>query len=120
MQYAKSIAAAVAAILAAVVPAFYGSGPIGLGAWVNVVLLACGAVQIFNSKNIAGWDYAKLVAAVVTAAGVAMASALSDADVSRAEWIQVAIAALGAFVVYRIPNTQPPGRHEAPKKDWET
>lgn len=117
MQYAKAYAAALAAVLAAIVPAFYGNGPIGLGAWVNVAILACGAIQVFNSANLIGWQFAKLVAAVVTAAGVAISSALSDGMVGRAEWIQIAIAALGAFVVYRAPNAQRPGRHERAETD---
>jgi hypothetical protein len=119
LQYAKAIAAAVAAVLAAVVPALYVPGPLGFAEWVNIVLLACGAIQIYNSANLPGhWEYAKMIAAVVTAAGVAVSSALSDGDVTRGEWVQIAIAMFGAFAVYRTPNAPvaagPAGRHEAP------
>jgi hypothetical protein len=122
VQYAKAIAAAVAAVLAAVVPALYVPGPLGFAEWVNIVLLACGAIQVYNSANLPSWKYGKLVAAAVSAAGVSLASALSD-GVTRAEWIQVAIAALGAFAVYQAPNAptevEPTqrGKHEAPDDD---
>jgi hypothetical protein len=120
MAYAKSIAAVLTAILAAVIPALYTDGPLGWAGWVNVVILACGAVHVYNSANLPGsWDYAKLIAAVVSAAAVALSSALSD-GVTRGEWIQVAIAALGALVVWRVPNaaaeTAQGGRHEAPEQ----
>lgn len=118
MQCSKAIAAAVAAVLAAVIPALYVPGPLGFAEWVNIVLLACGAIQIYNSANLPHWEYAKMIAAVVTAAGVAVSSALSDGDVTRGEWVQIAIALFGAFAVYRVPNAPvaagPAGRHEAP------
>lgn len=117
MRYAKAYAALAAAILGAIVPALY-VGHLGFSGWVNVVILACGAIHVFNASNdLPGWEYAKLVAAVVSGAAVAVSSALSDGDVTRIEWIQVAIGALGAFAVYRLPNAHPRGRHEAPDFD---
>ena len=118
MTHAKAIAAAAAAVLAAVVPALYTDGALGFAGWVNVVVLAAGAIHVFNAANTPAWNYAKLIAAVVSAAAVVLTSALSD-GVSRGEWIQVAIAALGAFVVYRVPNSAAAvpdhrGKHEAP------
>jgi hypothetical protein len=92
---------------------------LGFAEWVNIILLACGAIQVFNSSNlIPHWEYAKMIAAVVTAAGVAISSALSDGDVTRGEWVQIAVAMFGAFAVYRVPNAPvaaaPAGKHEAP------
>lgn len=115
MLYAKAIAAAVAAVLGAVIPALYVAGPLTVADWINVLILACGAIHVYNASNLAHWDYAKCIAAVVSTAAVAISSALSDGAVTRVEWIQVAVAALGAFAVYRIPNAQRPGRHEAPE-----
>lgn len=114
-QHAKAIAALAAAVLAAVVPALYSDAPLGFAGWVNVIILAGGAIHVFNSANLPYWEYGKLVAAVVTAGAVVLSSALSDAHVTRIEWIQVATATLGAFVVYRVPNAQKRGRHEAPE-----
>lgn len=113
MTYAKAYAAAFAAILGVVIPALYGDSQLTVGDWVNVILLACGAVQVFNASNLYGWEYAKFIASVVSAAGVAVSSAISDDVVTRVEWIQIVTAALGAFAVYRIPNTPKPGRHAA-------
>jgi hypothetical protein len=113
-QHAKALAALAAAILAAIVPALYSDTPLGFAGWVNVIILAAGAVHVFNTANLPGWEYGKLIAAVATAGAVVLSSALSDGDVTRVEWIQSAVAALGAFVVYRAPNAQKPGRHEAP------
>lgn len=114
MTYAKTLAAALAAVLAAVMPALYTDDGFGLTNWVNVVILACGAIQVFSAPNVAGWDFAKLVASVVSAAAVVLSSALAD-GVSAAEWIQICVAALGAFCVYRVPNKQLPGKHEKPE-----
>jgi hypothetical protein len=118
VTYAKAIAAAVAAVLAAVIPALYVPGPLGFAEWVNIILLACGAIQVLNSGNLPHWEYAKMIAAVVSATGVVLSSALSDGDVTRGEWIQIAIAVINAFAVYRIPNAPvvagPAGKHEAP------
>lgn len=120
MAYAKSIVAVLAAVLAAVVPALIG-GPLGFSGWVNVIILAAGAIHVYNTSNrIPGWEYAKLIAAVVSAAAVAVSSALSDHDVTRVEWIQVILAAFGAFAVYGTPNAQPRGRHERPDVDDAT
>lgn len=124
MPYAKAIAAALAAVLAAVVPAFYTGSPLGFSGWVNVVILAAGALQVYNAANLpaAGWRYGKLVAACVSAGAVVLSSALVD-GVTLGEWIQVATAVLGAFTVWRVPNAaaepvapvvpiERPGRHE--------
>lgn len=114
MAYAKTIAALLAALLAAIMPALYADGPIGFAGWVNVIILGLGALQVFNTANLPGWEYGKLVAAILSAAAVALSSALSDGDVTPVEWVQMAIAAVGAVAVYRVPNATARGRHEAP------
>ena len=120
-QHAKALTALAAAILAAIVPALYSDAPLGFAGWVNVIILAGGAIHVYNASNdIPYYQYAKLVAAVVTAGAVVLSSALSDSDVTRAEWIQVFTAALGAFTVYRVANTQKPGRHERVEDDAAT
>jgi hypothetical protein len=113
--HAKAIAAVLAAVLAAVVPAIAVDGPLSFTDWVNVVILAAGAIQIYSATNTTTWPYAKLIAAVVTATAVVILSAWSDGSIDRVEWVQIATAALGAFVTYRIPNTSAvtsTGRHQ--------
>lgn len=45
----------------------------------------------------------KFLVAVVTALGI-LATALSDDIVTKVEWIQIAIAGIGALGVYQISN----------------
>lgn len=101
----KSAVAALAAILAAILPGL-SDGPMGLSEWANVVVLAAGAIQVYNAANIPGWRYAKTVAAVVTAGGVVAVSAFSDGAVSPSEWIQIGLAVANSAGVYFVPGPQ--------------
>jgi hypothetical protein len=61
--------------------------------------------------------YAKTLVAVITAALIAAQTALIDGHITSNDWITIALAALGAFGVYVIPNATPPlepapGKHE--------
>jgi hypothetical protein len=112
--HAKAIAAVLAAVLAAAVPAIAVDGPLTFTDWINVVILAAGAIHVYNAENTPAWQYGKLIAAVISAAAV-VAIAIPAWPPTRAEWIQVFIAALGAFTVYRIPNAPAvtsTGRHQ--------
>lgn len=105
MTVAKAIVAAVIAVLAAVLPGLIVDGPMGLSGWLNVVMLACGAIQVYNAGNeIPGWPIAKTVAAAVSAGGVVAISALTDGIITPGEWVQVATAVVGAVAVFWIPN----------------
>lgn len=103
MTIAKAYVAALAAVLATVVPQLTGV-PLGLAGWANVVALIAGAVQVYNAGNIPGWRYAKTIAAVVSAVGVVAVSTLADGVVSTPDLIQMAVAAVGAFGVWLVPN----------------
>jgi len=48
--------------------------------------------------------YAKTVVAVVAAALAVLTVVLDDGKITGAEWVQVALAGLGALGVYAIPN----------------
>lgn len=56
--------------------------------------------------------YAKAVIAALTAAALAVQSALTDGSISAQEWVTVLIAALGALAVWATPNAPAQGRHE--------
>lgn len=47
---------------------------------------------------------AKFLVAAATAGLVALGAALSDDHVSTAEWVTIAVAAVGAVGVYLVPN----------------
>jgi peptidoglycan biosynthesis protein MviN/MurJ (putative lipid II flippase) len=104
MTVAKALCAVLAAVLAGVLPGLIAGGPLGLVGWINVVLLALGAIQTYNAANLPGWPIAKTVAAVITAGGVVAVSALSDSNISPGEWIQIITALVGAIAVFSVPN----------------
>ena len=103
VSYNKFWASVVATVLAAIVPAL-SAGPLDMLGWFNVIALASGALMVINAENTPGWGYAKTIAAVVSAAAVALMSFWSD-GMTSAEWMQVALAVAGALGVYAIPNS---------------
>jgi hypothetical protein len=111
VTYAKTLVALAAAVLAAVLPALTNragllpDGHLGASGVANIIVLAAGALQVFSAPNTPGWRWAKTIAAVLSAAGVVFISALTDADVGAAEWVQIGMAALGAIGVAAVPNS---------------
>lgn len=103
MSYVKFWTQLAATVLAALIPAL-AVGPLDAAGWVNVVILAAGAVTVANAGNIPGWRYAKLIAAVVSAVAVVVAAALTDGGISTAEIVQMIVAGLGAAGVGALPN----------------
>lgn len=103
MTVVKAILAAVAAVLAAVLPALTVA-PLDFAGWVNVVILAAGAVMVYNASNdVPGWPYAKLIASIVSAVAVVLVSSLSG-GITTAEVVQMIVAGIGAVVVGVVPN----------------
>ncbi len=102
MTTTKAIVQLLMTVLAAVVPGL-AAGPMTPTAWINVVILAAGAIMVYNAANIPGWDYAKLIASAVSAVAVLLVSSLQD-GISPAEWIQLALAAAAALGVGALPN----------------
>ena len=102
MTVVKAIVALLGAILAAILPALT-TGPLDASAWVNIVILAAGTAMVYNAANVPGWDYAKLVAAVVSAVAVVLSSALSG-GISPAEIVQMIVAGIAALGVGVLPN----------------
>jgi peptidoglycan biosynthesis protein MviN/MurJ (putative lipid II flippase) len=110
VAYAKTLVALLTAVLAAVLPALTNhagllpDGHLGASGVANIVVLGAAAVQVFSAPNTPGWRWAKTIAAAVAAGGVVLISALTDADVGAAEWVQIGMAVLGALGVYAVPN----------------
>lgn len=99
----KAILQAIMTVLAALVPGL--AGPMTLSAWINVVVLAAGAVMVYNATNVPGWAYAKLIASATSAVAVVLVSSLAD-GISAVEWIQMALAAAAALGVGAVPNAR--------------
>ncbi len=104
MSIAKTIVQLLAAVLAAVLPGLLVEQPLGVTGWINIIVLAAGAVHVFNSANIPGWNIAKSIASAVAALGVLLISVLADGGVSPAEWVQISTAFVGTVAVYFTPN----------------
>ena len=110
MVVAKMIVQLVAAVLAAVAPGIIVGQPLGLTGWINIIVLAAGAVNVFNAANLPHWNIAKTIASAVAAVGVVLISALSDGGVTAGEWVQIIVALAGSGTVFAVPNA-PYGRH---------
>jgi hypothetical protein len=102
--YAKFFAAVVATVLSGVVAALYSGNVVTNTEWVNIAIAAVGACAVFAAPNVPGARYTKSVLAVLTAVLTVLASVILG-GVTTTEYIQIAVAALGALGVYAVPNT---------------
>lgn len=102
-QYAKFAAAVIATVLSGIVAALYGDNAISNPEWVNIAIAAVGALAVFAAPNVPGAAYTKSILAVL-AAGLAVAASAIIGGITTTEWIQIALAALGALGVYAVPN----------------
>jgi len=114
--YGKFIAQVVATAIAALV-AGLADDRLDFTDWVNVGVMALGAVGVLGAGNLpAGvWAYTKTIVAAASAALVLWQSLASD-GMATSEWVQLAAAALGALGVYAVrgPVVELVGRHAAP------
>jgi hypothetical protein len=92
-MYAKALVQFIAAVLAAGIPALASPTGMGWSEWINFGILVAGAIQVYNAANLPGYNFAKTIAAGLSAALVLLTSALTD-GVSTSEWIQVGVAFL--------------------------
>ncbi len=108
--YAKFIVMAITATVAAVVPAL-ADNVLDATELVNAGIVALGAIGVYIVPNLSTGvaQYFKFAIAFLTAAAVALVSALTDGGVSTVEWLQIGLAAFGAVGLYVIPNTPVPG-----------
>lgn len=118
-QYAKFIAQVAATVLAAVVALLNGTDHPGASDWVNVLVVALGAVAVLGAGNLPEgvWRHTKTFVAAATAVAVLLQSVITD-GISAAEWLQLALAALGALGVYAakgpiVYDAASVGRHAA-------
>lgn len=105
MNYAKAIAAVVATVLSGVIAALTGDGVVSTAEWINVAILAAGALAVFTAPNVPGARVTKAVLAVITAVLTLAVQLIGDGTLDMTEWLQLAMAALGALGVYAVPNS---------------
>lgn len=103
-QYGKFGAQIAATIIAAIIAAL-SDDRIDFVEWLNVGVLGLGAVGVLGAGNLpAGvWAYMKSYVAAASAALVLWQS-LASGGMTAGEWMQLAVAALGAVGVYAIPG----------------
>lgn len=102
MNYGKAFAAVVAAVLTGLVAAMVGDAIVTVVEWVNVAIAGTGAAAVFASPNVPGARYTKSVLAVLTAVLMLLTSVITG-GITATEWMQLALAALGALGVYAAP-----------------
>lgn len=101
MVLATGLTAAVAAL---------ADGRVSQPEAVNILLAVLGAGVVFTAPTIPGHEYVKWTLAAATAAATAIASFITTGGITTltpSEWIQVAIAVLGALGVGVYPNAAP-------------
>lgn len=105
MNLAKAMGILLATVLSAILAALTGDQSISPTEWVNVVIGAVGVVAVYVVPNVTGSTaaYAKGIVAALSAVLVLLQSLISD-GVSGTEWIQLAMAALGALGVIALPG----------------
>lgn len=110
MKYAKGLAAVVAAVLVALGASMTGDNIISQVEWVNVAIAAVTAVGVFAVANVPGAKYSKGIIAFLGAGLVVLQSAIVG-GVTYTEWIQIALAALGAIGVVGLKNIDAAGNN---------
>lgn len=103
-KYAKFVAIVVATVLSGITAALAGDSVVSATEWVNIAILAVGALGVFAAPNVPGAAYTKSILAVLAAVLTVLASAIVG-GISTTEWLQIALAGLGALGVYAIPNS---------------
>lgn len=108
MNLAKVGGILVATVLSAILAALTGDQSISPTEWVNVIIGAVGVLAVYVVPNVSGSaaTYAKGIVAALTAVLVLAQSMISD-GISGTEWIQLAMAALGALGVVALPGPAP-------------
>lgn len=104
--YLKTIVHVLAAVLTAVLPLIFVDHALTNSEWVNVAIVAVGAVGVYFGPNLPGAAYTKGILAALTAALTVLQSAITG-GVNHAELIQIVVAALGALGVLGVPNRPP-------------
>jgi hypothetical protein len=99
-QYLKFGAQVVAVVVAAVIAALVDEH-VDFTEWLNVGVLALGAVGVLGAGNLPDgvWRYTTLFVSAASAVLVLWQS-LASGGMTTGEWLQLAVAALGALGVY--------------------
>lgn len=101
-EYAKSVVMVLVTVASAIAAALTSDNLVDSVEWVNVAVVGVGAAAVFAAPNVPGARYTKVILAALAAVLTVLTSAITD-GVDTVEWIQMGIAAAGAFGVYVAP-----------------
>ena len=110
MNYAKALAAVAATVLSGIVAAMAGGHVITPTEWVNIAIAGIGACGVFAAPNVSGAMYTKAIIAILTAVLTFISTVVggcvtfSSCHIPTADWLQVAVIALGAIGIFAVPN----------------
>lgn len=107
MTYAKTVAMIAATGLSAMIVALTGDNAFSPVELVNVAFAVVGAVGVFYVPNAPNGPVAKAVVATLMAVLTLATNLIAD-GVTLSEWLQLAVAALGALGVYGLSNQPRP------------
>lgn len=101
--YLKFIAQVVATVVAGIIAALGSDNHVTSSEWVNVAILALGAIAVLGAGNLpAGvWAHTKLIVSAATAVVVLLQSYITD-GITGQEWLQLLMGALGAIGVFAV------------------
>lgn len=111
MTYAKTVAMIVATGLSALIVALTGDNAFDNVELINVAIAVVGAVGVLYVPNAPHGPVAKAVVAVLMAVLTLAVNLISD-GISVSEWLQLAVAGLGAVGVYGVSNVPRPAHLE--------
>lgn len=106
IRYLKFIAQVFSAAISAIVAASVDNR-VDAAEWINVLIVALGAVAVLGAGNLpAGvWAYTKTIVSAATTAALLIASFVSDGGyITTTEWLQVGLAVLGTLGVAFVPG----------------
>lgn len=115
-KYGKFLAEVLVTAVVALIAAMQDN-TVDAAEWILVAIAAARAIAVLGAGNLpAGvWHYTKAIVAAASAVLVLWQS-LASAGMTTSEWMQLAVAALGALGVYAVkgPVVESTGRHAAP------
>lgn len=102
----KTVVQLLMAVVAAVSPLLTNGEPLGLVGWINVGVVAAGAVTVYIAANsdTGIWSVTKMFMSLISAVGVAMISLLADGSLSGNDWMQIGAAVIATIAVFEFPK----------------
>lgn len=103
--YAKALLAVLAAGVSAATVGLTGDGVVDSVEKINIAIAVITAASVFAGPNVPGARITKFVLAALGAVLTLAVNLIAD-GITTSEWLQLASAAVGAVLVYAVPNTQ--------------